>query len=327
MRISPLDIRKQAFKKSMRGVDAEEVRIFLELVAAEYEKVLQENAMMAEKIRYQDDRLLEYRDLETSMRNSLVAADRIANESREVAEREAQRTIQDAEMRAERILEDARERLQGLIREIESLRGKKEIYVRRFWTLLESQLSVLSEHGPDMAEVDRLRRRVEELVAEGSRAAEEESESKSGEAAWDAEEALPASPADPGSMSSRIEERPASSAAGHRPRDLTETTETDVAAIPTRPPEAKGGIARSLSRILRGAQPSLPLPAESRDDPNAPPSETEREPEPEPEAEAESEPSPFARRQRREGFFDLSVSDSKDPRPTGTGPDDPPRRP
>lgn len=166
MRISPLDIRKQSFKKSMRGVDAEEVRIFLELVASEYEKVLQDNAMMAEKLRYQDERLHEYRELEKSMRNSLVTADRIASESRESSEREAGRLVQDAHLRADRILQDARERLQILIGEIEALKSKKEVYARRFWALVESQLSVLQEHMQDEGEVDSLRRRVEHLVSE-----------------------------------------------------------------------------------------------------------------------------------------------------------------
>jgi cell division initiation protein len=165
VRISPLDIRKQTFKTRMRGVDAEEVRIFLELVASEFESVLQENAMMAEKIRYQDERLAEYRDLEKSMRNSLVTAERIASESRETSEREANRIVQEAHMRAERILEDARERLQVLIREIELLKGKKEVYARRFWTLIEGQVGVLQEHMQDMGEVDQLRSKVEQIIA------------------------------------------------------------------------------------------------------------------------------------------------------------------
>ncbi len=180
MRISPLDIRKQSFKKCMRGVEAEEVRIFLELVASEYEKVLQENAMMAERLNYQDDRLAEYRELEKSMRNSLVTADRIASESRDSSEREAQRIVQDAHLRSERILEDARERLQVLVGEIESLKARKEIYARRFWALVESQIGVLQEHMQDTGEIELLRHRVEQLVAEQASPAPEPEERAAG---------------------------------------------------------------------------------------------------------------------------------------------------
>ena len=164
MKISPLDIRKQNFKRALRGVDPEEVRMFLEVVASEYEKVLQDNAMMAEKLRYQEQRLDEYRELERSMRNSLVTADRIANESREASEREAGRIIQDAHTRAERILEDSRERLQKLVQDVESLRSKKDIYVRRFRTMLEAQLSVLNEQGQQFDEIHGLENSAHSLL-------------------------------------------------------------------------------------------------------------------------------------------------------------------
>ena len=39
MRITPLDIRKQEFRKAMRGLDAEEVYAFLSTVGDEYESI------------------------------------------------------------------------------------------------------------------------------------------------------------------------------------------------------------------------------------------------------------------------------------------------
>ncbi|MEZ4650529.1 MAG: DivIVA domain-containing protein [Candidatus Eisenbacteria bacterium] len=168
MQLSPLDIRKQTFKKTLRGVDPEEVRMFLELVASEFEKVVQENAMMAEKISYQDERLDEYRDLEKSLRNSLVTAERIASESREASDREAQRIIQDAHSRAERILEDSRERLQRLVQEIETLANKKETYVRRFKAMLEGQLTVLSDHEEQFGEIDSIADDAHEALSRSS---------------------------------------------------------------------------------------------------------------------------------------------------------------
>lgn len=165
MRISPLDIRRQQFKTSMRGADKEEVRIFLEMVASDFEKALQENAMMAETIRHQNERLEEYRRLEQSMHNSLITAERIASESRETSEREAARVVQDAHARGERILADARERLQQLMAEIEDIRGKREVFVRRFRTLLESQAAMLEEHGPEGLDTQNLRRTLDRLAA------------------------------------------------------------------------------------------------------------------------------------------------------------------
>jgi len=158
VKISPLDVRRQVFRKTMRGCDPEEVRTFLEMVANELENAMQERAMLSERCQMQEQRLDEYRQLEQSMRNSLVTADRIATESRDASERESQRVIQDAHARAERILGDARERLQGLVQEIEALRAKREVFVNRFRALLESQNAILDEHAGDRTDMEVLER-------------------------------------------------------------------------------------------------------------------------------------------------------------------------
>lgn len=172
MKVTPLDIRKQSFKKVLRGVDPEEVRMFLELIASEYEKVVQDNAMTAEKLSYQEERLEEYRELERSLRNSLVTAERMSAESREASNLEADRIIGDAQKRAERILEDSRERLQRLVQEVEGLRNKKEVYVRRFRTMIEGQLSVLQEHEQQFDEIETLEVSARDLLTRSSRSEE-----------------------------------------------------------------------------------------------------------------------------------------------------------
>jgi DivIVA domain-containing protein len=48
LRLTPLDIKKQEFKRSMRGYDPEEVNAFLEMVAEEFE------ALHREKNRLED---------------------------------------------------------------------------------------------------------------------------------------------------------------------------------------------------------------------------------------------------------------------------------
>jgi cell division initiation protein len=320
MRISPLDIRKQSFKKSMRGVDTEEVRIFLELVASEYEKVLQENAMMAEKLRYQDDRLGEYRELEKSMRNSLVTADRIASESRDSSEREATRVVQDAHLRAERILEDARERLQGLIREIEALKGKKEIYARRFWALVESQLSVLQEHMQDEGEVDSLRRRVEHLVADTGRSSLQEPSAEAAEPSPPSRPLEEQSPASQlagehihvgrGASEPMVGLRPApeapTPASGWSPPPPIRLRVEGNDRIESEPEEsqAKRGLPRGLGRLLRGRQANLPLDGDSTGGKG---SGAARE-----ESATDDRGGFFPIRERREGFVEIRAREGLD---------------
>ena len=47
MRITPLDVRKQDFRKAVRGFDCDEVRAFLTTLADEYEAVLVDNKQIA----------------------------------------------------------------------------------------------------------------------------------------------------------------------------------------------------------------------------------------------------------------------------------------
>lgn len=336
MRVSPLDIRKQVFKKVMRGADPEEVRMFLDVVASEYEKVIQENAMMAERIRTLDARVAEFRALEENMRNSLVMADRIATESRESSDREARRVIQDAHSRSERILEDARERLQILVREIEMLRGKKEVFARRFWTMIEGQIGVLEEHMADTVEVESLRQRVSQMVADARSAVEGAAEEftarptpparatirpeDAAAAAYGGDPGRPASPRfEPNRVfeSGRVFESDRVSAFSDGGQEASEvptprTVESRLGATP-RPesapraadpapraadPAARRPVPRGLGRLLRGRQSSLPM--------NEPlPAAGTGQPGPVPEGEDLPEP------ERAEGFFEISASDSR----------------
>ena len=74
MRITPLDIRKQEFRKTMRGLDADEVYAFLTTVADEYEAVLSDNKKLREMIVNLEDRLREFKDYEKNLRNTLLTA-------------------------------------------------------------------------------------------------------------------------------------------------------------------------------------------------------------------------------------------------------------
>lgn len=166
MKLTPLEVRKQTFRKTMRGFDPEEVRIFLDMVADEYERVLQENGMLSEKVRYLSERLEEYHNLEKTLQNSILTAERIASESREQSRSEAESIINDAHVRSERILEDSRSRLRLLGEQIHHLSRQKELFIQRFNDLLEGQIQFLGTHRDDLKAIDELDARAESLVAE-----------------------------------------------------------------------------------------------------------------------------------------------------------------
>ena len=65
MNLSPLDIRKHEFKKSIRGYDVDEVRAFLDMASMEYENFVRENALLNEKVKDYNSQLKKYHDIES----------------------------------------------------------------------------------------------------------------------------------------------------------------------------------------------------------------------------------------------------------------------
>jgi cell division initiation protein len=155
MRITPLDARKQEFSKSMRGFDCDEVRAFLSTLADEYETVLIDNKQIRERIMEQDEKIHEYRGLERTLRDTLMTAERVTQETRDNAGRQGELIIQEAQFKAKSIMEECRVRTEELRREIVGLRKEKESYLARFRSLAEAQIRFVDTHESDFEELDR----------------------------------------------------------------------------------------------------------------------------------------------------------------------------
>ncbi len=155
MRITPLDVRKQEFNKSMRGFDCDEVQAFLNTLADEYETVLIDNKQIRERIMEQDENITEYQTMERTLRDTLMTAERVMQDTRENANREGDLIIQEAQMKAKGILEECRLRTEELRREIVGLRKEKETYLARFRGLAEAQIGFIDAHESDFEDLDR----------------------------------------------------------------------------------------------------------------------------------------------------------------------------
>ena len=91
MNLTPLDIRKATFRKVIRGWDQEEVAAFLEVVAENYEQVLQENAKLNERVQGLEERIRQYQGMERLLQESMLSAERHAADSRDTIRRESER--------------------------------------------------------------------------------------------------------------------------------------------------------------------------------------------------------------------------------------------
>lgn len=149
MRLTPLDIRKQEFKKAMRGLDPEEVYAFLTTIADEYEAVLNDNKALRERLLELDDKVQEYRSMEKTLRDTLLTAERATSDAKENARREAELIIKQAEIDAEKGVRDIKENAMKLRQEVQALRRQRESYISRMKMLAESHIKFLDSAEDD----------------------------------------------------------------------------------------------------------------------------------------------------------------------------------
>ncbi|HXY20511.1 MAG TPA: DivIVA domain-containing protein [Gemmatimonadales bacterium] len=142
-RLTPLDLRKQEFRKAMRGFDPAEVDDFRARAADELERVVRERLALEEKVKRQEEQLLAFREREKAMNDALVAAQQLRAETREQAEREAQMIIREAEAEGERRLERARREIERLEATTQNLGRQHHAYLAALRSLVERQKAEL----------------------------------------------------------------------------------------------------------------------------------------------------------------------------------------
>ncbi len=125
MKISPMDIQRQEFARVVRGYDREEVRTYLNIVAEEVAALQRERDSLDQQVQNMQGLLDEHRQREAILKNTLLTAQRVSEEIREVARKQSENVIKEAEMQADRLLELAQTRAHEVERGILELRGQR----------------------------------------------------------------------------------------------------------------------------------------------------------------------------------------------------------
>ncbi len=143
MPITPLEIRKQEFRKTLRGYDPHEIRSFLEMVSTELEHLLRENESLSEKVKDLDGKIEDYRRMEKFLQDTLTTTQRAAAELRNGAKKEAETIIANARVEVQKYLKESQSELARLTEETKMIEHQKLLMVSEFRGLLESYLKLL----------------------------------------------------------------------------------------------------------------------------------------------------------------------------------------
>lgn len=165
--LTPMDIHSREFKKGIRGYKESEVDEFLDRVVADYEKLWRDNERLKEQIRFNEKEINHYRNLERNLQDTLVVAQKTADEvvsaakknAREMREnavresktmydntvRETQNMREQTQGDIKRQLEDAQQKLRLIVAEYNRILTDKEAFFIRIRTTLESELAITNQ--------------------------------------------------------------------------------------------------------------------------------------------------------------------------------------
>lgn len=153
MKISPLEVKRQQFKKVMRGYDPVEVDTFLDMLSNELEDLIRRNKDLSDKAIELEVQLRDYKNIEKTLQQTLMQAQEASGKSIENSRKEAELTMQEAQMKATQILERARLDFSHAKEEIAHLKARKESIISRLKVLLSSEVELLRALEIDDEEV------------------------------------------------------------------------------------------------------------------------------------------------------------------------------
>jgi len=158
--VSPIDMRQRKFSTTMRGYDRQEVTAFLTEAAVDFECVMRENDRLRQEIVRLKASLQQFRELESSLKSTLMSAQKVADDMHENAVQESARLVSDAESRAELAIQKVQMKVDAAQREIDTLRMKR----REVETSLEATISTLRGTLEFVREQDRRERGTETIA-------------------------------------------------------------------------------------------------------------------------------------------------------------------
>jgi DivIVA domain-containing protein len=141
--LTPHDIRKQEFRKTLRGYDTLGVDDFRVRVADALERAIRERQILEERVSALTEQLRVFREREKAMNEALVAAQQLRQDSRAAAEREGQVILREAEAAAKRLLDEAKNAEGAVKTRMAETERQFQQYVGGFRALLERQLAEL----------------------------------------------------------------------------------------------------------------------------------------------------------------------------------------
>jgi len=165
MPLTPLDIQKARFPQKMRGYDTREVENYLAVAAEELATRVAQVDRLERENKYYRQRLDEADEREHQLQQTLLRAQKVAEDITAAAKREAELLVREAELTADKVVQQALEqsaRIEGKIQELRTMRREVQLKFKNTLELFQSILEAEMEDERSTATVRTLARRKKE---------------------------------------------------------------------------------------------------------------------------------------------------------------------
>lgn len=117
MALTPVEIHHKEFRTArFGGYNEEEVDSFLDLIADDFGKLIQDNSEARQQMEGMRQRLSEFEEMQTSLQSALLAASKSAEIMKEQARRESEAMVTKAQEKTDALVKSAQEEADALVK-------------------------------------------------------------------------------------------------------------------------------------------------------------------------------------------------------------------
>ena len=143
---TPLDIENKKFSKQMmNGYSVDEVDDFLDELTIDYSKNYKEVTELRARVEELNNSLEQYKNIESTLQNTLVMAQTTAEEVKNVAKQKADQIVDEAKANAQKKVDELNNEIVIKQKELDDVKKLFDIYKAKMESLLISQLELIKE--------------------------------------------------------------------------------------------------------------------------------------------------------------------------------------
>ena len=143
--ITPMDLRTKTFKKALNGYDNKEIDEYMELLIADYEKVYKQSVETGDKINTLTKLLDSYKGMEDTMKESLIVAQKTADDLIRNATERAEIIVDEAKIEAKNLVAEATSEVNRINTQLSELKSAMDMYRTKAVGMLTAQIEVVNK--------------------------------------------------------------------------------------------------------------------------------------------------------------------------------------